>query len=481
MTSPALQLSGIRKRFGSVPALDGANLLVRKGTVHALLGENGAGKTTLMRIAFGVTAPDEGNIRIDGVPLLPKSPADAIRAGLGMVQQHFTLVPAMTARENIALGATSGRGISEDAIRLAGQVGVRLDVNVPVGELSVSEQQRIELLKSLTRGAHVLILDEPTAALAPKDADALFTWIQGFRERSGSVVLITHKLREALAIADEISVLRHGRVTWSGPRDSAWIDSLVTAMLGEHATIKGVAAARAGVAETRPSPDAPVATAHGLVIRYALGVTRVKEASVRIDAGEILGVAGIDGSGSREFLYALAGRVQPSEGELRLPDEIGFIPEDRQQDALLLSESVADNIALRNAGRRRGRFHRDAAESAAERLMKIGGIGAADGRAPISTLSGGNQQRLVLAPELDGGPPLLVAVNPTRGLDIAATGEIQHPLRDAARAGMAVVYYAADLDELIEIADRVVVVFEGRVREVARERDAVGRAMLGVT
>jgi simple sugar transport system ATP-binding protein len=207
----------------------------------------------------------------------------------------------------------------------------------------------------------------------------------------------------------------------------------------------------------------------------------VREASLQVDQGEILGVAGVEGSGSRELLYALAGRLRPESGELRLPDEIGFIPEDRQRDALLLDESVSDNVALRGAAARRGWFHRSTAEAMAERLVFRSGIRTADVRAPVSTLSGGNQQRLVLARELDGTPPLLVAVNPARGLDVAGSATIQQRMRETARAGTGVVYHTPDLDELIETSDRIVVVFEGRVTEVDVERDAVGRAMLGAS
>ncbi len=477
MTAPALQLTGIRKRFGELLALDGADLVLRRGTVHAVLGENGAGKTTLMRIAFGLTAPDDGTITVDGMRIRTGRPA--IRAGIGMVQQHFALVPAMTPLENVALGISAPRRMNDDAERLAAQLGLRLDVDVPVAQLSVPEQQRIELLKALTRGAHILILDEPTAALAPEDADRLFKWLREFCERDGSVVLITHKLREAMAIADDISVLRHGAITWSGPRESASIEGLARAMLGEARPLPESEAAERVNMEARPRSLEPVASADRLEIHDARGVRRVRDATLRVFAGEILGVAGVEGSGSRELLYALAGRLSPIGGDLRLPDEIGFVPEDRQQEALLLAESIADNVALKGAGRRRGWFGRSDALSLADRLTRAGGVRARDVRAPVSTLSGGNQQRLVLARELDGRPPLLVAVNPTRGLDVAAYEEIQQRMRDAARAGMAIVYYTADLDELTNIADRVVVVFDGRVREIARDRDAIGRAMLG--
>ena len=472
MTAPALELVDIHKRFGDVVALSGAGLRVSPGSVHALLGENGAGKTTLMRIAYGLTTPDDGAVHVGGMPVSIRAPSDAIAAGVGMVQQHFTLVAAMTPLENIALGISSGRTASAATAHVAAQLGVRLS-DVPAGELTVSEQQRIELLKALSRGARVLILDEPTAALAPPDADELFAWIRRFREQGGSVVLITHKLREALDIADEISVLRHGAIVWSGHRNEASIDSLVTAMLGES-----IVPADAPHEHHTSRGDA-IAIANGLVVRDARGVVRVKGASLRVNGGEILGVAGVEGSGSRELLLALAGRAQNVSGELRVPDDIGFVSDDRQQDALLLNESITANVALRGARERRGWLRRADARAAAERLAHVAGIRVASVDLPVAALSGGNQQRLVIARELDGGPPLIVAINPTRGLDVVAASDVRRRLREAARAGTAVVYHTADLDELVDVSDRVVVVFNGDVRDARRDRESVGRAMLG--
>ena len=477
VTAIALSLTGIRKRYGSVVALDGANLTVQKGTIHALLGENGAGKTTLMRVAYGLTAPDEGTIHVDGSPRRWHSPADAIQAGIGMVQQHFTLVPAMTIAENVALGVSTARRLGEEILQLARQFGLRPESTTPVRELSVSEQQRVELLKSLSRGARTLILDEPTAALPPPEVDQLFNWLRGFREGGGSVVVITHKLREALAIADDITVLRRGVPTWNGSRDRATLEALVAAMMGDDG--EPSQHLNDAVHDSESDRQEVIAEGTGMVVRDRRGVTRLKDASVRVRAGEIVGVAGVEGSGSREFVLALAGRARISSGTLRLPDEIGFVPEDRHHDALLLELSISDNVALKGAGSRRGRLHRSAVDAIADRLMTSSGIRAPGVHTPVSALSGGNQQRLVLARELDGAPSLLVASNPTRGLDVSATAEIRHRFRHAARNGMAVVYHSSDIDELLEISDRIVVVFDGRVSEVARNRSAVGRAMLG--
>jgi simple sugar transport system ATP-binding protein len=475
VTSAALHLKDIHKRFGRVTALDGASFELRPGTVHALLGENGAGKTTLMHIAFGVTAPDAGTVACDGRNLSLKSPADAIFAGIGMVQQHFSLVPALTPLENIALGWSSSRRVREASLRLAGETGLRLEPDIPVDCLSVADQQRIELLKSLVRGARVLILDEPTAALAPSDGEELFSWIRAFRARGDSVVLITHKLRDAFDIADDISVLRQGKITWTGRRELATLEGLVAAMIGRPSRRHSPAA----IEPAARDPGPPVVIADHLTVEDARGATRVRDASIRVHAGEIVGVAGVEGSGSHEFLYAVAGRLSHISGSLALPDGIGFVPEDRQHEALLLDRSVAENVWLKGAGVRKGWFGRGAAEAAAARLVADNDIRAPDVGAPVSTLSGGNQQRLVLARELEGNPRLVVAVNPTRGLDVVATEQVQRRLRQAADEGSAVIYHSADLDELLDIADRILVVFDGRVREVNRDRAAIGRAMLG--
>lgn len=469
----ALELTGIRKRFGSVVALDNTTLTVCQGSIHALVGENGAGKTTLMRVAFGLTTPDDGAVRVHGARVKPGSASDAIRAGIGMVQQHFALAPALTVRENIALGVSAGDTLGDDITALATTLGVE-DLDRPVATLSVSAQQRVAIVRALARGARVLILDEPTAALAPRDAEELFGWLRSFRELGGSVVLVTHKLRDALALADDISVLRQGRIVWQGPREQASVERLTDAMLGQASS----AASDTGPGKWSPAKRV-VADAVSVSILDHRSVLRVKEATTQVLAGEILGVAGVEGSGYREFLFALGGRVASLRGSLRLPDEIGFVPDDRHHDGLIPELSIMDNVALKGAARRRGMFRTAAVQSTAQRLVREYGIRVPDVRAPASTLSGGNQQRLLLARELDGNPALLVVMNPTRGLDVAAAADVQRRFSAARDAGMGIVYYTADLDELLAVSDRILVVFDGRVREVARDRASVGRAMLG--
>ena len=474
MTVFALELRGIHKVFGGTVALGGVDFFLRPGSVHALLGENGAGKTTLMRVAFGLVTPDRGEIRSSGAPVTVRSPADAMRAWIGMVQQHFTLVPALTSLENVALGWSSSRGMREGAVRLAAATGLRFEPDTTVAELSVADQQRVELLKALTRGARMLILDEPTAALAPAETDHLFAWLGAFRDRGGSVVLITHKLDEAMSLADDITVLRRGSVTWSGSRRQANIDILVPALIGgsESATDTALATGPRG-------RGTDTVIAESIVVKDDHAVVRLRDVSLRLSSGEFVGVAGVEGSGIVEFMYVMAGRLTPSSGRLQLPDEMGFIPEDRHRDALLIDASIAENLALRSANLRRGWLSRRGLARRAERLVAAGDVRVSSVRSGVDTLSGGNQQRLVLTRELDGDPPLVVAMNPTRGLDLKAARNIRDRLRGAVTRGATVLYSSADLDELLEVVDRVLVVFNGGVREVPLDRDAIGRAMLG--
>lgn len=481
MTAPAaaLSLEHIAKRFGRVEALVDASLHVRPGTVHALLGENGAGKTTLMRIAFGELRPDAGSIHIDGKRVELASPSDALEHGLGMVHQHFTAVPAMTVAENVALASgTRGRfdpvRASERVLELSREVGLPLDPDALAADLSVGMQQRLEIVKALSRGARVLILDEPTAVLAPAEAEELLAMLRRFAGGGNSAVIITHKLREALSVADDVTVLRHGRMTLSAPRPEVDSAMLATAMIGSSEVGPPPRTATPAAQEREVVIDA-----RDVVITDDNGAVRVKGATLRVHAGEIVGVAGVEGAGQHELLRALAGRRTPTAGSLRIPERIGFVPEDRQRDALVLDFTLAENVALAGSGSARGRMHWLAIEQRTDELLARYDIVATGARALASSLSGGNQQKLVLARELDGAPLALVAENPTRGLDIAATAALQHHLIEARDSGLAVVVYSSDLDEVLALVDRLYVMYDGRTREVAVDRAVAGRAMLG--
>jgi ABC-type uncharacterized transport system ATPase subunit len=506
---PVLTLHDVSKRFGGVTALRGVSLVVRPGTVHALLGENGAGKSTLMRIAYGLVQPDAGAIEVGGTRLRLSSPAAAIAAGIGMVHQHFALVPAMTVAENLVLG---GRGTysPRDAARRVADVsrltGFALDPTALVSALPVGAQQRLEIAKSLARHAHVLVLDEPTGVLAPAEVDDLLAWVRRFVAAGHAAVLITHKLREALAVADDVTVLRQGRMVLHGLAAGMSETTITAAMIGGPLTFTP------RVPQAMTSGDRPVFDARAMTVADERGTVRVRDATFVIGAGELVGVVGVEGSGQRELLRALAGRLAVTEGALDRPADVGFVPEDRLRDAMLANRPIVENVVLRGAGARRGCVDWAASFARTKTLMAEFDVRASDAGVAMAALSGGNQQKLVLARELSGivgstagGPPerqdapvagigrhrsiadrttvmpvAIVVESPTRGLDVRASADIHDRLRRAAARGGAVIVYSSDLDEVLALAQRVLVMFNGTVHAMAPDRITVGRAMLGL-
>jgi simple sugar transport system ATP-binding protein len=479
----ALSLEGIDKHFGSVHALRQASITVRPSTIHAVLGENGAGKSTLMRVAYGMVVPDAGAIAVQGRAVTFRSPRDAVRAGIGMVHQHFSNVPAMTVAENVALG---NRGLYRPQVararveQVAHGAGLPLEPSARVADLPIGAQQRLEIVKALAGNARLLILDEPTAVLAPSEAADLLAWLRRYAAAGNAVVLVTHKVREALQLADDITVLRQGAVVARGDAASFTAESLAAAMFPSMPqALPELGASDVAHPSTNVQAGTTVVRARGLKVRNTAGRVRVQDATFDLRAGEIVGIAGIEGAGHAELLRALAGVLPVDAGSLELPEAVGFVPEDRHRDAMVLDFSLPENLALRGAGTRRGVMRWDAWHRAASELIRAFDVrtGAVD--AAARTLSGGNQQKFVLGRELSSAPKLLIAENPTRGLDLQATAAVRERLRAAARAGVAVVAYSSDLDEVLELASRVLVVHQGHVREVAPDRDLVGRAMLG--
>lgn len=488
MSGVALELASITKTFGRLTALESASLVARRGTVHALLGENGAGKTTLMRIAFGMLQPDSGTILVSGVSSSFATPADAMASGISMVHQHFTLVPAMTVAENIALG---GHGIydpsrTREAISaLAARTGLPINPSARVGELAASAQQRVEILKALSHEPRVLILDEPTAVLTPVEARDLLHKAREIASSGGTAILITHKLRDALEFADDITVLRRGATVWTGSAASASEEILVSAMLGgEH--IKTVSN-NVGSDAIHAQPEIKergrvgevVMALRDVGVRDAMGVDRLSSVTMIVRAGEIVGIAAVEGNGQHELLRLLAGRMKPTTGEIKIPETVGFIPEDRQRDALIQDFSLRDNVALHGSGARRGLLDWTAIRVATKRLMLDYDVRARDERVRARTLSGGNQQKFVVGREIDGSSAALVAENPSRGLDVQAASAVHARLVAARSAGMAVVIFSSDLDEVLSLADRIMVVYAGKVSEAAGGYESIGRAMLG--
>ena len=457
-----LDLRGIRKSFGSVRAVRGADFSLAAGEVHALVGENGAGKSTLMHIAAGMVPPDAGTIQVDGREVRFHSPRDARELGIGMVHQHFTSVAGLTVAENLALAAGRLDGWT------AGGVGTRLMEGLPshalASDLSVAQRQRLEILKALATGARILLLDEPTALLTPAEVEELQDLIREFVASGGAVALITHKLREVLGASDRVTVLRRGMVTLRGATEDQTEHSLAQAMIGlEGASSEG----QAVKSEERRG-----------------GESRVEIGAITLRAGELVGVAAVEGNGHRELLRAIAGLTESP--EVRVTGAVALVPEDRTAEGLIGALSLTENLVLGLGGdprwARGARLDWSAARQRATELIEAFAIVAPGPDAPAGTLSGGNQQKLLLARALEGQPAVLVMENPTRGLDVRTTEEMHRRLRGAASAGVTVIVHSTDLDEVLALADRVLVVHRKGVREAPRgaDRRVVGGMMLGV-
>jgi ABC-type uncharacterized transport system ATPase subunit len=479
---PALELRAIEKRFGATVALSEASLSVRRGALHMLLGENGAGKTTLLRIASGFLTTDSGTTLINGQPVAWKSRAEGLRAGIAVVEQHFSLVPAMTVAENVALGSApllsrhSVRTAADRVRRVATSVGLQTDPDAYVAELSIAAQQRAEIVKALATEASILILDEPTAVLSPAESDELFAWLRRFVATGKTAIVITHRLREAMRHGDTLTVLRGGKTALVAERGTVEEADVASAILGEPSDTRRPIRPNANTAHVG-GPAAAVL--EDVTVRDASGIVRLRDVSLSLRAGQIVGVAGVEGSGQRELLRVLAGRLRPTEGTARLPLTPAFIPEDRLRDAMIQGMSVTENWALRGLGSRRGWIPWQGVEAFAKRAIehfsiRVEGVGSRSG-----SMSGGNQQKFVVARELDGSPALIIAENPARGLDIRAAAEVFERLRSARDAGTTVVVHSTDIEDLIGVADRMLVCFAGTVREVACDIDAIGAAMLG--
>lgn len=469
-----LALERIRKAFGSVVALDNVFFDVAAGEVHALLGENGAGKSTLMRVAYGMLQPDSGTVRLAGGAAAHfPSPVEARAAGIGMVHQHFTSIPALSVGENIALAAgwpETGLGAERRAATVIQRFLLPLDPAALVASLSAQLRQRLEIVKALAADARVLLLDEPSAVLAPREVRELLETIRGFAANGGAVVLITHKLDEVFAAADRFTVLRRGSVTLSGPIAEASPAALARAMLGTDL----------------PRPPTRSAVAGEVRVRGASLVVRSGAAmSFAFRGGEIVGIAAIEGNGQRELLRAIAGvgTQATSIGTLEVQQPVAFVPEDRTREGLIAEFTVTENLLLGTHASAGRWLDWPALRARSAVLLAEYDVRGGGPDAPVALLSGGNQQKLVFARAFERAPSVLVAEDPTRGLDILATQAIHGRLREAASRGVAVILHSSDLDEVLELADRVFVVAGGALTEMAAgaSREQVGDAMLGIT
>ncbi|MCS7007050.1 MAG: ABC transporter ATP-binding protein [Gaiellaceae bacterium] len=479
--APVLELRGITKRFPGVLANDRIDFDLRRGEVHALLGENGAGKSTLMNILYGLYRPDAGQILLDGEPVEVDSPRAAIDHGIGMVHQHFMLIPVMTVAENIVLASEpTVAGVFLDAAaararveELAARFSFAIDPDARIESISVGQQQRVEILKALYRRADILILDEPTAVLTPQESQELFAILDGLRREGMSIIFISHKLNEVLEIADRITVLRRGRRIETLPASGATEAELARLMVGREVLLE---------VERAPStPGEPLLEVEGLRVLDDRGLEAVRGLSLEVRAGEILGVAGVDGNGQSELIDAIAGLRRAVAGRVRLLGRdvtdataherldagLGHIPEDRQRRGLVLDFTIAENVILHDYDKlpfaRWGCTFPRRAINRARALIEEFDVRGGGPETPARALSGGNQQKVILAREVARGPSVLLAAQPTRGLDVGAIEFVHRRLVRERDAGRAILLVSFELDEILSLADRIVVLYEGRI------------------
>jgi ABC-type uncharacterized transport system ATPase subunit len=497
---PHVQMRDIVKSFPGVRANSKVCFDVEAGEVHALLGENGAGKSTLMRQLYGLYQPDEGEILIDGAERRFRSPADAIRAGIGMIHQHFMLVPTLTVAQNVALGQPSSRAplldlrkVSERIRELSAEYGLKVDPGAEVWQLSVGEQQRVEIMKALYRGARLIILDEPTAVLTPQEVDDLFATLRRMVREGHSLVFISHKLAEVMAISDRVTVLRDGKVIGTRITREVTRDELVRMMVGRDL----------GELTPRDRERGPSRlSVQGLRAMGDRGTEGLRGVDLEVHAGEIVGLAGVSGNGQRELAECLAGMRKAAGGKVcagqrditsctlnqRVDAGMAYIPEERMRDGAIREFSVQENIFLHDHSSPLFRsgiflsFHR--MEAHAARLVDEFSVKTPGLDTPLKNLSGGNIQKLIMARELSRRPEVLVAAQPTRGVDVSATGYIHGQLLRQREAGTGILLISEDLDEICALSDRIAVMYEGRIIGVVGRgqatREQLGLMMAGV-
>lgn len=511
---PLLSLKGMTKRFGSLLALSEVSLDIKSGEIHCILGENGAGKSTLCNLIFGVHAPDSGVMQFRGAPYRPAAPADALASGIAMVHQHFSLVPDMTVVDNVLLGQTRGildrkrcaRRLSE----LAKLYGLALDPFANIEDLSVGERQRVEIVKCLMREPRLFVLDEPTAVLLPDEIAALLDVCRRVVDNGCGVVLVTHKLAEIKKAANRVTVLRGGRVVATSDQPASEIEALVRAMIDRDADaddklaepMSQPLADRTAIPRARSAAQSvtEVFQVDGLTVRDMQGVTRLDNFTLTLNRGEIVGVAGVEGNGQSELAAVLSGMLVPTGGRFFLRDldlthagpkaitdaGIGVVPEDRHAVGCIPGMSVAENVFLNRLDRftRYGFLRRGALNTSALAVMERFDVRAAGPEIAFSSLSGGNQQKAVLARELTlNNLAVLLAAQPTRGLDVGAVAAVYGQIRTASARGVAVILISSELDEIISVAHRVVVLYRGRIMGTCAadpgQRERIGAMMAG--
>ncbi|MGC2175040.1 MAG: ABC transporter ATP-binding protein [Acidimicrobiales bacterium] len=496
-----LELRDITKRFGSLVANDHISLKVEPGQIHSLLGENGAGKSTLMNVLFGLLHPDEGEILIDGEVVKISDSGDAVRRGIGMVHQHFMLVPVFTVAENVVLGFEPTKSLdridykraTEEIRELSRQFKLEVDPDALVENLPVGIQQRVEILKALSHDAELLILDEPTAVLTPQEIDALMVIMRSLADAGKSILFITHKLKEVKAIADVITVIRLGRVVGTA-EPSASESELASMMVGRDVKLT--------VEKTAYAPGEPVLEVRDLVVRDDRGLIAVNGVTLDIREGEVLALAGVQGNGQTELVEAIVGMRPVESGTITLKGRnitnltprqaldagLGHIPEDRQRDGLVLTMSVADNLVLNTPKRppfaRYGTRNLKAVRENAVRLVRDFDIRTTSVEAPVSSLSGGNQQKVIVARELSRDLEFLVASQPTRGLDVGSIEYVHRQIIEYRNRGNGSLIVSSELDEVYALGDRIAVMFEGEITGIVEptiSRETIGLMMAGTS
>jgi general nucleoside transport system ATP-binding protein len=476
-----LELRGITKRFPGILANDHVDFDLHRGEAHALLGENGAGKSTLMNILYGLYSPDEGEIRINGEPVRISSPGDAIRRGIGMVHQHFMLIPVMTVAENIVLAEEPRReGVLLDygaarrrVSELASTFGFAIDPEALVQDITVGQQQRVEILKALYRRADILILDEPTGVLTPQEADELFTILRTLQREGMSIIFISHKLNEVLEIADRVTVLRRGKKIETLPTAGATEQELARRMVGRDVVLR--------IDKGASQPGDPILVVENLHVRDDRDLEKVRDVSFDVRGGEIVAIAGVDGNGQTELIDALTGLRRPESGRVVVDGTevttanakrhfelgVGHVPEDRQRRGLVLDFTLAENIGLHDFRKRPysrfGWLSPKRLVERARRLISEFDVRGGGPRTHGGVLSGGNQQKVILAREIDRDPRVLVAAQPTRGLDVGAIEFVHKRLVEERDEGRAVLLVSLELEEVLSLADRILVVYEGEI------------------
>jgi simple sugar transport system ATP-binding protein len=476
--APILEVRNVTKTFPGVIANQDVSLTLHRGEVLCLLGENGAGKSTIVNVVFGLYQPDEGEIVLRGEPVQFGSSREAIAAGIGMVHQHFQLIPVFTVTENVVLGDEPTKGVrldldrARDRIRQLGdQYGLGVDPDSIVGELSVGEQQRVELIKALYREADVLILDEPTAVLTPGEVDQFFEVVRSLVAQGKSIIFITHKLREVLAVADKIVVLRGGKVVGEADPAASTQQSLATMMVGRDVSFT--------IDKAPATPAEVVLRVHDLSVDDDRGVTTVAGLDLEVRAGEIFGIAGVEGNGQRELVEAIAGMRAKRGGKVEIvghdvthasPREVielgvGHVPEDRTKHGLVGPFTIADNLVLNqyrvSPFSHRGLRREDAIAAHGRALVEQFDIRTPSPFVPVDTLSGGNQQKVIIARELHGMDRLLIVAQPTRGLDVGSIEFIHRRIVEMRDQGAAVLLVSAELDEVLSLSDRIGVIYRG--------------------